>query len=155
MDIGTLLPILGGTFILVATWAIIISSKKKIIMLLLIPFLSATGVYSYLAINEVLGYPVNEVMSKDSQYVYHLVNKSRTKIFIWSIHEDDDEPRAYEIPYNKEDEKKLENSKQRQNLGIPQMIKGSDKKDGNDKMLDTTKGSLKLYDYDMSNEISK
>jgi len=155
MDIGTLLPILGGTFILVAIWAIIISSKKKVIMILLIPLLSATGVYSYIAIDEVLGYPVDEVIHEDSQYISHLVNQSRTKIFIWSLHEDDDEPRAYEIPYSKEDEKKLEDSKQKQNRGITQMIKGSDKKDGNDKMLDTTRGSLKLYDYDMSNEVSK
>jgi hypothetical protein len=116
------------------------------------------GSYSYVAVEAMLGYPVNLEIPEEALYVSHLVSTDKETIYLWSIDlsVEGGKPRAFKIKYTREDEEKLEKASENKANGIPQVIKKETKEvdtDGN--KTDTTLNSMKIYDFDMSIVIKK
>lgn len=155
MSLDILLPLLGITFVSVAFWAIISATKKRAVLILIIPMMIAASVYSYVVVQRELGYPIGEDIPMDSFLVTHVVNPDRTLIFVWSVPKGEKRPRAYFIPYTKEDEEKLEEAKKKQAQGVPQSVGTDNTKKEGEKVQDTTLGQIKLYDFDVSGGVNK
>jgi hypothetical protein len=144
--------VLSICFISVTAWALINTTKHRAVLVVIIPILVALGAYAYVTVDSVVGYPTDKPIPENSLYVSHIVNSDKTKIFIWA--QSEERPRAYVIPYTKKDEEKLEESKGKQDAGIPQMIEGDTETPG-DEFSDSTKGAIKLYDFEMTGGTSK
>jgi hypothetical protein len=88
-------------------------------------------------------------------YLDHLIGAQEQWIYIWAATvEDEYIPRSYKIPYTKEDEKKLNEAKERKEGGLPQAIKLKE----DEAILFIGKRAeitLKLYDFDKMKGVTK
>tara|TARA_R110002020_G_scaffold340562_2_gene555422 strand:- start:116 stop:592 length:477 start_codon:yes stop_codon:yes gene_type:complete len=156
MDINLVIAIFATLFISISTWVIINTTKKRALLALIIPMMVVIGGYSYVAVDDALGYPVAMEMPKEALYIAHKVGPNKERIYVWStdLIAEESKPRAYSIVYTKEDEEKLEGAKEKQDAGIPQLIKKETEK-LDDTASETTLNTMKIHDFDMSSVIKK
>ena len=96
--------------------------KKLIVALTLIAASIAAPVYVYTPLMDSLGFAVKLEQIEDNELLSYTVDSSQTWIFIWVIDPESSEPRAYKIPYTKEDEKELAEATQKGEEGLAQSL---------------------------------
>ena len=96
--------------------------KKLIVALTLIAASIAAPVYVYTPLMDSLGFAVKLEQIEDNELLSYTVDSSQTWIFIWVIDPESSEPRAYKIPYTKEDEKELAKATQKGEEGLAQSL---------------------------------
>ena len=96
--------------------------KKLIVALTLIAASIAAPVYVYNPLMDSLGFAVKLEQIEDNELLSYTVDSSQTWIFIWVIDPESSEPRAYKIPYTKEDEKELAEATQKGEEGLAQSL---------------------------------
>ena len=96
--------------------------KKLIVCLTLIAACIAAPVYLHDPINDAMGYPVVVEDQSTDKFVSYVVDRDQKWLFIWIMNVENDEPRAYKIPYTQEDEEKLAAAAEKGEQGFPQEI---------------------------------
>ena len=94
--------------------------KKLIVALTLIAASIAAPVYVYNPLMDSLGFAVKLEKIDNNEFLSYTVDSSQTWIYIWVIDPDSSEPRAYKIPYTKEDEQELAKAQQQGEEGMVQ-----------------------------------
>ena len=94
--------------------------KKLIVALTLIAASIAAPIYVYDPLMDSLGFAVKLEKVDNVEFLYYTVDSSQTWIYLWVIDDESGEPRAYKIPYTKEDEKELSKASQKGQEGVPQ-----------------------------------
>lgn len=125
--------IFSGLMIISLFLFLLIELKKSIHLLYVIPVTLGffTGVYFFY--ESILGYPTKVVYDTEFQLLSYTVNGEETKIFIWAVFKDEDEPVSMWMPYSREDHQSLEDGKGLIESGrmVEGVIKGSEEgKDG-------------------------
>ena len=127
----------------------LIQSRSTWYLYLIIPIVLASGVGIYITYNTILGYPTTAKSDKKFLLLSHTVTEEH--IFMWVIHDGENEPRAYQMPYTEEGHAQLADAEEQQGKGI--MIEGEF--EGEDEGLQPGLGSnksagaeFKLYDLD-------
>ena len=96
--------------------------KKLIVALTLIAASIAAPVYVYTPLMDSLGFAVKLEKIDNNELLSYTVDAEQTWIFIWVIDPDSSEPRAYKIPYTKEDEQELAEATQKGEEGLAQSL---------------------------------
>ena len=96
--------------------------KRLIVALTLIAASIAAPVYVYNPLMDSLGFAVKLEQIEDNEFLSYTVDSSQTWIYIWVIDPESSEPRAYKIPYTKEDEKELAEAAQKGEDGLAQSL---------------------------------
>ena len=120
--------IAAGIMIISLFLFLIIELKKSVHLFYIIPFtlFFFTGVYFYY--ESVLGHPPSAVLDKKFQLLAYTVNSEETKIFLWVVFREENEPVSMWIPYSREDHQSLEDGKGLMNEG--KMMEGMLSSDG-------------------------
>lgn len=152
----TFLMIFGFIAAAVLVYAVI-QSRASVHQYYVIPLALASVVGITFFYNTVLGYPTTNISySKEFEYVAHATNGET--IWIWVLHEGEDEPRAYAKPYNEETHSRLESAGEKANQG--KMVKGIFTEENENNRMPVTQegqaglhqktlgGSLEIYDID-------
>jgi hypothetical protein len=130
-------------------------SKHNKFLYFVIPLILILSSSTYKTIEDLLGYPTTSYVSVEQLYLDHLIGAQEQWIYIWAATvEDEYIPRSYKIPYTKEDEKKLNEAKERKEGGLPQAIKLKE----DEAILFIGKRAeitLKLYDFDKMKGVTK
>jgi hypothetical protein len=98
----------------------LIQSRSTWYLYLIIPIVLASGVGIYITYHEILGYPTIAKSSKKFTLISHTVTEEH--IFMWVLHDNETQPRAYEMPYTDEDHAQLAAAAEGQASGA--MIQG-------------------------------
>ncbi len=102
-------------------WDLIQKGQNHLYMFILIPTSLILTVTTYFTIQGLLGYPTENY--KETKFtVLSTAVKEPDWIYYWVIHEDDEEPISYRIPYTKPDHKAQE--------GVEQQIEGGQQMQG-------------------------
>ncbi len=149
-DLSLVLPTSLTILAVTSLWALANTRKIKT-LILVVPLVIVCALGSYVSIMTLYGYPTEQVMEEDNIYVKHLVDKKADRIYVWAITKDN-LPRAYSIPYTKEDEEKLNKAAERQEEGIPQMVSGTDP--GDEHGSERNDG-IRIWDFDMRTQNPK
>ena len=96
--------------------------KKLIVALTLIAASIAAPVYVYNPLMDSLGFAVKLEKIDNNELLSYTVDAEQTWIFVWVIDPESSEPRAYKIPYTKEDEKELAEATQKGEEGLAQSL---------------------------------
>ena len=96
--------------------------KKLIVALTLIAASIAAPVYVYTPLMDSLGFAVKLERIDNNELLSYTVDAEQTWIFVWVIDPESSEPRAYKIPYTKEDEKELAEATQKGEEGLAQSL---------------------------------
>ena len=96
--------------------------KKLIVALTLIAASIAAPVYVYTPLMDSLGFAVKLEKIDNNELLSYTVDAEQTWIFVWVIDPESSEPRAYKIPYTKEDEKELAEATQKGEEGLAQSL---------------------------------
>ena len=99
---------------LIAAWVILLSillwdliqkGQNKLYMFVLIPASLLLTVTTYVTIQELLGYPTERI--KEGKFILiSTAVKEPDHIYYWLVHEGDDDPIAYKVPYTKPEHQK-------------------------------------------------
>lgn len=155
LDLEFFKVMLTVSFFILSVFALLVTikyAKKSKWIYMFIPFILALSVATGPAMERVMGYPIQVEDKSEQLYVAHMVGKEQKWIYIWAIDESiSNVPRAYKIPYTKEDEEKIEKAKEKKEKGIPQglVLPDEEQETGNDD------DSLKLYDFNRMKGIQK
>ena len=103
--------IISGLMIISLFLFILIEIKKSVHLLYIIPLTLGffTGVYFFY--ESILGYPTKVIYNTKFQLLGYTVNSDETKIFVWAILKNEDEPISMWMPYSREDHQSLEDGK--------------------------------------------
>ena len=96
--------------------------RRLIVALIMIAGSIAAPVYVYTPLMDSLGFAVKLEQIEDNEFLSYTVDSSQTWIYIWVIEPESSEPRAYKIPYTKEDEKELAEAAQKGEDGLAQSL---------------------------------
>lgn len=140
-----LLPILLSIVFLsiVVLWVAIKNYQNFLLMFLIIPLTIFSGWTAYSTVDNLLGYPVFEEIQTDSFYITHLDDPMGDFIFVWVVVPGELKPKSIMVVNSKENKEALEQAKEKQESGIPQMLKEK-QKDGQGQ---TIGGELEVYDF--------
>ena len=112
-------------------------------MFLIIPLTIFSGWTAYSTIDKLLGYPVFEEVKTDSLYITHLDDPMGDFIFVWVVNPGELKPKSIMVINSEENKEALEEAKEQQERGIPQMLKQKlEKGEGQ-----TQGGELEVYDF--------
>ena len=107
-------------------WVMIHNRKNLFAILCLTPLILGGIIYSYSTYNELIGYPTTELTEKEVRLVGTYVDEPRA-IYLWVL--EDGVPRAYKLPYTKNDRKRTKGAGRQLRKGKIVMMKrtkGSD-----------------------------
>ena len=140
-----LLPILLSIVFLsiVVLWVAIKNYQNFLLMFLIIPLTIFSGWTAYSTVDNLLGYPVFEEVQTDSFYITHLDDPMGDFIFVWVVNPGELKPKSIMVVNSKENKEALEQAKEKQESGIPQMLKQK-QEDGQGQ---TIGGELEVYDF--------
>ena len=96
--------------------------RRLIVALIMIAGSIAAPVYVYTPLMDSLGFAVKLSKIDNNEFLSYTVDAEQTWIFVWVIDPESSEPRAYKIPYTKEDEQKLSEAQQQGEDGLLQGI---------------------------------
>ena len=99
-------------FTVLCLFAIIELTNKKAFLFAVIPlaiFLVGSTIYTY---TEIMGYSTTKELPNNFLIVSFIIDEPKS-IYLWTIKNRKDAPRAYEIPYKKSTHKKLVEAKKR------------------------------------------
>ena len=96
--------------------------RRLIVALLMITLSIAAPVLTYTPLMDSLGFAVKLDKIDDNEFLSYKVDSSQTWIYLWVIDPESSEPRAYKIPYTKEDEKELAEAAQKGEEGLAQSL---------------------------------
>lgn len=140
-----LLPILLSIVFLsiVVLWVAIKNYQNFLLMFLIIPLTIFSGWTAYSTVDKLLGYPVFEEVKTDSLYITHIDDPKGDFIFVWVVNPGELKPKSIMVVNSDENKKALEEAKEQQERGIPQMLKQKlEKGEGQ-----TIGGELEVYDF--------
>ena len=140
-----LLPILLSIVFLsiVVLWVAIKNYQNFLLMFLIIPLTIFSGWTAYSTVDNLLGYPVLDEVQPDSFYITHLEDPMGDFIFVWLVVPGELKPKSIMVVNSDENKEALEQAKEQQEKGIPQMLKQKlEKGEGQ-----TRGGELEVYDF--------
>lgn len=140
-----LLPILLSIVFLsiVVLWVAIKNYQNFLLMFLIIPLTIFSGWTAYSTVDNLLGYPVLDEVQPDSFYITHLDDPMGDFIFVWLVVPGELKPKSIMVVNSKENKEALEQAKEQQEQGIPQMLREK-LEDGQGQ---TRGGELESYDF--------
>ena len=146
---------------LIAAWVILLSillwdliqkGQNKLYMFVLIPASLLLTVTTYVTIQELLGYPTERI--KEGKFILiSTAVKEPDHIYYWLVHEGDDDPIAYKVPYTKPEHQKQQDVSEAMAEGevmAGEFIEG----DGSEEST-TNLGHLEFYKFDFSKKVRK
>jgi len=140
-----LLPILLSIVFLsiVVLWVAIKNYQNFLLMFLIIPLTIFSGWTAYSTVDNLLGYPVLDEVQPDSFYITHLDDPMGDFIFVWLVVPGELKPKSIMVVNSKENKEALEQAKEQQEQGIPQMLRQKLEKGQGQ----TRGGELEVYDF--------
>lgn len=140
-----LLPILLSIVFLsiVVLWVAIKNYQNFLLMFLIIPLTIFSGWTAYSTVDNLLGYPVFDEVQPDSFYITHLDDPMGDFIFVWLVVPGELKPKSIMVVNSDENKEALEQAKEQQEKGIPQMLKQK-LEEGQGQ---TKGGELEVYDF--------
>jgi len=140
-----LLPILLSIVFLsiVVLWVAIKNYQNFLLMILIIPLTIFSGWTAYSTVDNLLGYPVLDEVQPDSFYITHLDDPMGDFIFVWLVVPGELKPKSIMVVNSDENKEALEQAKEQQEKGIPQMLKQKEL----DGQGQTRGGELEVYDF--------
>lgn len=141
-----LLPILLSIVFLsiVVLWVAIKNYQNFLLMILIIPLTIFSGWTAYSTVDNLLGYPVLDEVQPDSFYITHLDDPMGDFIFVWLVVPGELKPKSIMVVNSDENKEALEQAKEQQEKGIPQMLKQKELEEGQGQ---TMGGELEVYDF--------
>lgn len=141
-----LLPILLSIVFLsiVVLWVAIKNYQNFLLMFLIIPLTIFSGWTAYSTVDNLLGYPVFDEVPPDSFYVTHLDDPMGDFIFVWLVLPGELKPKSIMVVNSDGNKEALEQAKEQQEQGIPQMLKQKELVEGQGQ---TMGGELEVYDF--------
>jgi len=133
-------------------WDLIQKGQNKLYMFILIPASLILTVTTYFTVQGLLGYPTENY--KETKFrVLSTAVQEPDWIYYWVVHEGDQEPRSYRIPYTRPDHEEQEGVERKMQQGeiIEGKIKGQKEKDGGGSPL----GQLEFYKFDFTKKVPK
>lgn len=133
-------------------WDLIQKGQNKLYMFILIPASLVLTITTYFTIQGLLGYPTENYKENKFTVISTAVQEPDW-IYYWVIHEGDQEPRSYRIPYTRIDHKKQE--------GVQQQMEGGDQVQGQivDEQVNDGDGSplgqMEFYKFDFTKKVPK
>jgi hypothetical protein len=128
LSLGVLLTIGITTAMLV-----LYPPKKLSTSLVVIAVVVLSPMFMYNPVLKALGYSVKVEEQLDTEYLAYSISSDNLWIYLWTLDKEVGEPRAYRIPYTKEDEEKLAKAEEEKGRGVPQKVKkGPTAPTGND-----------------------
>ena len=140
-----LLPILLSIVFLsiVVLWVAIKNYQNFLLMILIIPLTIFSGWTAYSTVDNLLGYPVLDEVQPDSFYITHLDDPMGDFIFVWLVVPGELKPKSIMVVNSDENKEALEQAKEQQEKGIPQMLKQKELEGQGQ----TRGGELEVYDF--------
>jgi len=140
-----LLPILLSIVFLsiVVLWVAIKNYQNFLLMFLIIPLTIFSGWTAYSTVDNLLGYPVLDEVQPDSFYITHLDDPMGDFIFVWLVVPGELKPKSIMVVNSDENKEALEQAKEQQEKGIPQMLKQKELEGQGQ----TRGGELEVYDF--------
>ena len=111
----TYLLLIAIVVVLLIIYAII-STRSSIHLYYIIPVSLACAIGLYTFYGSILGYPTTRYLQ--SKFVLLSYANSDDRLFMWVIHDNDTEPRAYSVPYTEEQHAQLEAAMQKARNGV-------------------------------------
>lgn len=139
-----LFPILLALIVItsVVLWVAIKNYKNFVLMFFLIPLALYSGWTIYTTIDRLLGYPVVDVLEKDTQYVMHYESPDISDwIYVWVLKPGESKPKAIMIPATEPNQSELAEAEQKKSQGV-QVFMEMKKGEGQ-----TAGGELNTYDF--------
>jgi hypothetical protein len=152
-DLDMLKQLITLSFFVLSVFTLFVAikyGKKSKYLFILVPLVLTLAISTSYSISKILGYPVEVVTSNEQMYLYHTLSRDRKWIYVWTV---DSEagmpPRAYKIPYTSEDEKKVEEAKEKKKAGVPQAVvlpEGT---------AESSDALLQVYDFNKTKGVQK
>ena len=133
-------------------WDLIKRVEKALYMFILIPASLVLTITTYFTIQGLLGYPTENY--KETKFmVLSTAVQEPDWIYYWVIHEGDEEPISYRIPYTKVDHESQEGVEQQMESGQQmqgQMAQEKDREGGGSPL-----GQMEFYKFDFTKKVPK
>lgn len=107
---------------LVVLWVAIANRKNWLMLFFIIPLTLTADLVAYMTVNRIFGYPVTIELPDNSIYVSHLESYDREFIHVWVIEPNSTRPRAIDIANTEQNQKQLEEAKEKSDNGVMQTI---------------------------------
>lgn len=128
---------------IVVLWVAIKNYQNFLLMFLIIPLTIFSGWTAYSTVDNLLGYPVLDEVQPDSFYITHLDDPMGDFIFVWLVVPGELKPKSIMVVNSDENKEALEQAKEQQEKGIPQMLKQKELEGQGQ----TRGGELEVYDF--------
>lgn len=136
-----LLYLVIGVLVAVGTTSVIVvlyPPKRMLSSLLIIIVMVTAPLFLYYPVLSSLGYPVKITEKITTKYLAYIVSFDSLWIYLWTKDTETGEPRAYRIPYTKEDEKRLAEAEKEKDKGIPQQVEAGEAAPSNNEFAEGT-----------------
>jgi len=125
-----------GVFVALGTTSAIVvlyPPKRVMSSMMIIAVMVIAPLFLYNPVLNSLGYPVKITEKTTAKFLAYSVSPDSLWIYLWTNDKDAGEPRAYRIPYSKEDEEELAKAEKEKGKGIPQQVEmGPEAPEGHD-----------------------
>jgi hypothetical protein len=133
-------------------WDLIQKGQNKLYMFILIPASLLLTITTYITIQGLLGYPTEKI--KEGKFI--LISsavKEPDWVYYWVVHEGDQDPIAYKVPYTKGEHKKQEEVDEAMQQGS--VMAGEFEEGSGEEESTTNLGHLEFYKFDFSKKYKK
>lgn len=133
-------------------WDLIQKGQNKAYLFVMIPASLFLTVTTYITINSLLGYPTEDIKRTKFTLIASAVQEP-VWVYYWVLHEKEDEPRVYKVPYTEGKHQQQQKMEEEQSEGL--LIEGEFKVPDNDKGEGTLGGELEFYKFQFSDKVPK
>lgn len=119
-SVNSFLVVLSLYMIIILYLSVVMDIKSKI-MPVLIPIALTLVIALYLSVDEIKSLPIDGYPDKEFELVDYSTDGET--VYLWAVEEDSEFPKTWVFPYTDEDVRKLQESKEKSEEGVSQLMK--------------------------------